>query len=309
MSPHGSSGKRKSPFIIGASVSGILEIAIFHPIDTVAKRLMSNTNALFVKGEPFSNGLTNASRTIFRNSYDLGLVGRWMSLFPGVSFGAVYKVLQRTYKYGGQPILKDWMQGKYGKNFDDTFGKKNGKDMLNATSGSIIGLGEIVLLPLDALKIKAQTNPQVLQGRGIAEIFRTEGMALYRGWNWTAMRNMPGSFALFGANSFVYTRIFNTNGPKDSTAYQIFCASIAGGTTSICVSSPLDVIKTRIQNRAFDDPRSGGALVKDLVREEGAHAFFKGLTPKLGLIGPKLVFSFTVAQWLIAKIQKQMGED
>lgn len=309
MSPHGSSGKSKSPFIIGASISGILEIAIFHPIDTVAKRLMSNTKTVFNKEEGFSKGVNNLSRLIFGKSYELGFFGRWKSLFPGVSFGAVYKVLQRTYKYGGQPILKDAMKAKYGKNFDNTFGKKSGKDMLNATSGSLIGLGEIVLLPLDVLKIKAQTNPQVLQGRGVMEIFRTEGMALYRGWNWTAARNMPGSFALFGANSFVYTRVFGTNGPKDSTGGQIFCASIAGGITSISVSSPLDVIKTRIQNRAFDDPRSGAALMKDLVKEEGFHAFFKGLTPKLGLIGPKLVFSFTVAQWLIAKIQKSMGED
>merc|ERR1719219_949849 len=200
------------------------------------------------------------------------------------------------------------MKPRFGPGFEASFGKKGGGDMLNASSGSLIGLGEIILLPLDVLKIKAQTNPAVLQGRGVVEIFRSEGMALYRGWNWTAARNMPGSFALFGANSLVYTRVFGTSGPADSSVFQIFCASFFGGLSSISVSSPLDVIKTRIQNKAFDDPRSGASLVKDLLKEEGVHAFFKGLTPKLGLIGPKLVFSFTVAQWLIAKIQKQMGD-
>lgn len=310
MSPHGSQSNSVSSRIIGASVSGVLEIACFHPVDTVAKRLMSNTETIFGDGRTTKEGFTKLSKTIFGKSYELGFFGRWMSLFPGVSFGAAYKILQRTYKYGCQPILKDAMNVRYGKNFTNFFGsKKTGKDMLNATSGSLIGLGEIVLLPLDVLKIKAQTNPAVLQGRGVMEIFRSEGMALYRGWNWTAARNMPGSFALFGANSFIYTRVFCTEGPKDSTFGQIVCASVFGGTTSIIVSSPLDVIKTRIQNKPFDDPRSGASLLKDLVKEEGAHAFFKGLTPKLGLIGPKLCFSFTIAQWLTAKIQKSWGEN
>jgi len=306
MSPGG--GKKGWPYIAGSATSGILEIIIFHPIDTVAKRMMSNTTTIFGEGRTTGESFTLLSKTIFGKSYEKGFFGRWMSLFPGVSFGAAYKVLQRTYKYGGQPILKAWMQKNYGKNFENTFGKKNGNDMLNATSGSLIGLGEIVLLPLDVLKIKAQTNPAALKGRGVVSIFKDEGFALYRGWNWTAARNMPGSFALFGANSLVYTRVFGTNGPRDSSGFQIFCASIFGGISSISVSSPLDVIKTRIQNKAFDDPRSGASLVKDLMKEEGAHAFFKGLTPKLGLIGPKLVFSFTVAQWLIAKIQDRIGD-
>jgi len=309
MSPHGSQGNSIAPRIIGASTSGILEIACFHPVDTVAKRLMSNTNTIFDSTRTRAESLNLLSRTIFGKAYEKGFFGRWASLFPGVSFGALYKVLQRTYKYGCQPILKDWMKPRFGPSFDSTFGKKSGKDLLNASSGALIGLGEIVLLPLDVLKIKAQVNPAVLQGRGIMEIFRTEGMALYRGWNWTAARNMPGSFALFGANSFMYTRVFGTGGSKDSTFLQIVLASVAGGTTSIIVSSPLDVIKTRIQNKPFDDPRSGASLLKDLIKNEGSHALFKGLTPKLGLIGPKLCFSFSIAQWLTSRIQKAWEED
>jgi len=309
MSPHGNQSNSVSSRIIGASISGVLEIACFHPVDTVAKRLMSNTATIFDGKQSRGESMTLMSKTIFGKAYEKGFFGRWASLFPGVSFGALYKVLQRTYKYGCQPILKDWMKPRFGPSYESAFGKKTGKDLLNATSGAMIGLGEIVLLPLDVLKIKAQVNPQVLQGRGVLEIFRTEGMALYRGWNWTAARNMPGSFALFGANSFMYTRVFGTDGPKNSTFGQIVLASIAGGTTSIIVSSPLDVIKTRIQNKPFDDPRSGASLLKDLIKEEGPHALFKGLTPKLGLIGPKLCFSFTIAQWLTARIQKSWGEN
>lgn len=61
---------------------------------------------------------------------------------------------------------------------------------------SIIGIGEIILLPLDVLKIKRQTNPEAFRGRGVFRIVADEGMGLYRGAGWTAARNAPGSFAV-----------------------------------------------------------------------------------------------------------------
>jgi hypothetical protein len=61
---------------------------------------------------------------------------------------------------------------------------------------SLIGIGEIVLLPLDVLKIKRQTNPDAFRGRGLFKIISDEGMGLYRGAGWTAARNAPGSFAV-----------------------------------------------------------------------------------------------------------------
>jgi len=40
-------------------------------------------------------------------------------------------------------------------------------------------------------------------------------------------------------------------------------------------------------------------VVKELLKHEGATALFKGLTPKILVVGPKLVFSYTIAQSLI----------
>jgi len=294
--------KSPAPYFIGSSVAGILEIIIFHPIDTISKRLMSNTTTIFQQGAPSNENWKRLNKVVFKDSINRGFFGKWASLFPGVSFGAAYKVLQRTYKFGCQPILNKYLEKPWGPTFKQYFGV-NGKDLLNATTGAIVGVGEVVLLPLDVLKIKAQTNPEVLRGRGLIEIFVKENFRLYRVITWTMARNAPGSFALFGANSLVYTSVFGVKGPRDAKGYQIAIGSLAGGIASIVVSSPLDVIKTRIQNKPFDDTRSGFRVVGDLMREEGPHAFFKGLSPKLSLIGPKLVFSFTVAQWLISRIE------
>jgi len=49
---------------------------------------------------------------------------------------------------------------------------------------------------------------------------------------------------------------------------------------SITVAAPLDTVKTRIQNANFERKVHGVTVIKDLIKNEGATAFFKGLTPK-----------------------------
>jgi hypothetical protein len=163
----------------------------------------------------------------------------------------------------------------------------------------LIGIGEIVLLPLDVLKIKRQTNPEAFRGRGLFKIISDEGMGLYRGAGWTAARNAPGSFALFGGSAFAKEYIYGLKEYNSATWGQNFVASVAGASASLVVSAPLDVIKTRIQNRNFEHPESGFRIVSNMAKHEGITSFFKGLTPKLLMTGPKLVFSFWLAQTLI----------
>ena len=172
------------------------------------------------------------------------------------------------------------------------------------TRYSLIGIGEIVLLPLDVLKIKRQTNPDAFRGRGVFRIVADEGIGLYRGAGWTAARNAPGSFALFGGSAAAKQYLYKLNDYNSATFMQNFVASIAGAAASLLVSAPLDVIKTRIQNRNFDNPESGFKIVGSMMKNEGFSSFFKGLTPKLLMTGPKLVFSFWLAQTLIPAFDK-----
>lgn len=141
-------------------------------------------------------GAAQLSRVIFKDTATAPVSTKFLSLFPGLGYAAGYKVLQRVYKYGGQPFVRDYLAKNHGSTFDRTFGEKTGKAMMSSLAGSVIGIGEIVLLPLDVLKIKRQTNPEAFRGRGVVRIVRDEGFGLYRGWGWTAARNAPGSFAV-----------------------------------------------------------------------------------------------------------------
>lgn len=294
MSPPMAAGREKESNLarlLGSGSAGIAELAIFHPVDTIAKRLMSNETKV--------SSASQLNKVIFKDKASASAGRKFVSLFPGLGYAAGYKVLQRVYKYGGQPVARDFLTQHYGKDFENAFGKKTGKAILHSTAGSLIGIGEIVLLPLDVLKIKRQTNPEAFRGRGVLKIVKDEGFGLYRGWGWTAARNAPGSFALFGGSAFAKEFLFGLQDYNKASWFQNFVASIAGASASLVVSAPLDVIKTRIQNRNFDNPESGFRILSNMAKNEGAGAFFKGLVPKLLMTGPKLVFSFWLAQTLI----------
>ncbi|KAJ3196511.1 hypothetical protein HK101_008694 [Irineochytrium annulatum] len=296
-----SSGKKESVSarFLGSASSGILELLGFHPVDTLAKRLMNSKKKPFANGQTIAEGMSTLNVVIFKDAANKGTLSKYLSLFPGLGFAAGYKVLQRVYKFGGQPFVNDYLNKNHKGSFKSAFGDRHAKTMMHATAGSLIGIGEIVLLPLDALKIKAQIQPDLFKGKGFGTIVYEEGWGLYRGATWTAARNAPGSFALFGGSAIVKEHVFKLEDYGKATFFQNFCASIAGAIASITISAPLDVIKTRIQAKTNANAESGLTIVAKMMREEGFGSFFKGLTPKILVVGPKLIFSFTVAQSLI----------
>lgn len=99
-------------------------------VDTIAKRLMSNQTRVA------SAAQFNA--VIFKSTADAPLGTRMLSLFPGLGYAAAYKILQRVYKYGGQPFVRDYLAKNHGDTFDRTFGRGNGKAIMHAFAGRCI---------------------------------------------------------------------------------------------------------------------------------------------------------------------------
>ena len=126
MSPPSNSSKSKDSVaarLVGSGTSGILELLGFHPVDTVAKRLMNNTKPVF-GGVPMSQSLTLLNQIIFKDSANAGTLKKYLSLFPGLGAAAGYKILQRMYKFGGQPFANDYLNKNHKSTFKEMFGEK-----------------------------------------------------------------------------------------------------------------------------------------------------------------------------------------
>jgi len=124
-------------------ISGVAELLIFHPVDTIAKRLMSNKAKVrsipalcsIILNHTMQVSFSTLSQIIFRDSATAPLGRKFFSLFPGLGYAAGYKVAQRVYKFGGQPWFNDLITKHYKTNFTNTFGERKGKMMMQASAG------------------------------------------------------------------------------------------------------------------------------------------------------------------------------
>lgn len=80
MSPPIAGGKQKESGkarVLGSATSGIAELALFHPVDTVAKRLMSNKQSSL-----------SVTQIVFKDKATASVGTKLISLFPGLGYAA-----------------------------------------------------------------------------------------------------------------------------------------------------------------------------------------------------------------------------
>lgn len=125
--------------------------------------------------------------------------------------------------------------------------------------------------PLDCAK-------KVLQKDGLKGLFRGTAATLWR--------DIPGSGAYFVAYEF-FRRSFLKEGQKvgDLSVWVTLFAGGMGGVCNWLAVFPIDVIKSRVQTSEIGRYRPGtlGMIqcAKELVKEDGYKALFKGLSPAL----------------------------
>lgn len=147
-------------------------------------------------------------------------------------------------------------------------------------------LGEIaactIRVPSEVIKQRVQTGQHSRSFLALQAILSNssgEGVVqgLYRGYGTTLMREIP-----FTAIQFpLYERLKTLSGANDKPYRSTLCGSIAGA-FSAAVTTPLDVIKTRIMLQRHN-PNSPGRRNLAIIREitsEGIGAFFKGVVPR-----------------------------
>ena len=281
------------PKLIGSGIAGILEASIFHPADTISKRLMSNQNELIIKGTK-----SNVKKILLQTNQNPTILKQIRGLYNGLGFSLVHRFTQRMYGYGGQPILREYIENQF-----DSKSRKE-RIFLEWACGATIGLGETIFMPFDLLKVKKQTNSETFGNRTIFQIIKEERINNYfKGATITLARNFTAMGNFFMVNSMVREFIFDKQTPWGlSYSQYIFSAAIASA-CSISSSSPFDVVKTRVQNKDFGQNSNSYIVIRDIMKNEGYKAFYKGLGTKLVTIGPKIIFTYATSQYFITTIQ------
>ncbi len=167
---------------------------------------------------------------------------------------------------------------------------------LSILTGATAGATEsFVVVPFELVKIRLQDRAQASKYSGMVDcltkIIRHEGpLALYNGLESTLWRHILWNSGYFGC-------IFQVRAllpPADNKQRKIrndLIAGTVGGTVGTILNTPMDVVKSRIQN----SPRIAGSVPKynwawpslaTVSREEGFRALYKGFIPKVLRLGP-----------------------
>ncbi|QLG71297.1 hypothetical protein HG535_0B03360 [Zygotorulaspora mrakii] len=274
------------------SIAGCIGATVVYPIDLVKTRLQ-----------------TQRSVTQYKNSIDCfvkifsreGIRGLYSGLGPQLMGVAPEKAIKLT--------VNDYMR--------KTLGDKSGKLSLTQeiASGASAGACQVVFTnPLEIVKIRLQVRSEyVTENIGKSqetafEIVKKLGFTgLYRGICACLMRDVPFSAIYFPTYAHIKRDIFNFD-PQDDTkrsrlkTWELLLAGGLAGMPSAFLTTPFDVIKTRLQV----DPRKGetpyGGILhaaKTILKEESFRSFFKGGAARVLRSSPQ--FGFTLAAYELFK--------
>uniref|UniRef100_A0A5K3F7M8 S-adenosylmethionine mitochondrial carrier protein n=1 Tax=Mesocestoides corti TaxID=53468 RepID=A0A5K3F7M8_MESCO len=167
--------------------------------------------------------------------------------------------------------------------------------MVAASVGELVAC--VVRVPCETIKQRAQNKPHVTIGAILSDTIRSEGLrGMYRGYLSTILRELPFSliqYPVWEALKRLMERYNRTShrqpgvdGASSLTKVQFaLCGALAGACAG-GVTTPLDVIKTRImlaEKGAF--ATSNVLTVMRLVYSEaGIRGLFAGIVPRMSLL-------------------------
>ncbi len=258
--------KSTSSLYLAAVSAGCLE-NLLHPLDTAAKRLQKNTRFFSMSSE----GIQSLKSVTLQDS-----------LFRGFQAGLTYKMVQRSYVFGTQPIIKEKMETLFGEQLAQITNKKYTSTMTNSLAGAFVGLFEVSLLPLDTWKIKRQLGNK----ENAIALLKNEKGQLYRAAPVTALRNIKAHGTLFGFSDLIKQTLFDLKENETANFQQQLVSSIIASSTVVLITNPTDMIKTRVQ--ASRVPTTATEQFSELMKKEGPKAFTKGIWPRLFTVVPRL---------------------
>eukprot|EP00048_Salpingoeca_helianthica_P020776 m.247641 g.247641 ORF g.247641 m.247641 type:complete len:299 (+) comp52253_c0_seq1:83-979(+) len=287
--------------LIAGGIAGTVEICIMYPTDVAKTRQQLSKESL---------SMFETMRAVVRNE---GAV----NLYRGVTSPIFAEAPKRATKFATNEVYKNMLRREDGSLPWYRAG----------LAGALAGTTEaFVNCPFETIKVRMQSKEhlhryrstadcvsQLVRGEGITALFRGLEAQIWRNaaWNgtyfasigsarvWLAgyMNSKSSSKAGAGASS---------DAPSRWTTLGIsFVSGLVGGGLGTLLNTPLDVVKSRMQNQL---PTASHAYhwtfpaLLHIYRTEGARALYKGLGPRFLRLGPgggiMIVVFDLVSQWL-----------
>jgi solute carrier family 25 S-adenosylmethionine transporter 26 len=266
--------ERKPTFfqsLVAGGLAGTAVDLLFFPIDTVKTRLQSAQG--FVKAGGF--------RGIYK-----GVGSVVVGSAPGAAaFFSTYEAMKHSIPLHDQlaPV----------------------KHMLSASVAEVAAC--LIRVPTEVIKTRMQTSmygASTSSFKAATLVLQHDGVrGFYRGFLTTIMREIPFTSLQFPLYEFLKYRLSKHLDRKPLYAHEAaVCGSIAGGTAA-ALTTPLDVLKTRVMLDLRDPSKqqvpSLPMRLRQIYVQEGAKALFAGVVPRTMWISAGGAVFLGVYEWAV----------
>ncbi|EFX01228.1 mitochondrial carrier protein [Grosmannia clavigera kw1407] len=269
------------------SIAGAFGALMVYPIDLVKTRMQNQRDAR--PGERLYNNSIDCFRKVVRNE---GFLGLYSGVLPQLVGVAPEKAIKLTVN----DLVRGWFTRKDGSIWV-------GHEML---AGGSAGACQVVFTnPLEIVKIRLQVQGEVAKSvegaprRSAMWIIRNLGLVgLYKGASACLLRDVPFSCIYFPTYSHLKKDLFGESRTKKLDVWQLLTSGAIAGMPAAYLTTPCDVIKTRLQVEARKGDTQYTGLrhaASTIWKEEGFKAFFKGGPARILRSSPQ--FGFTLAAY------------
>lgn len=203
---------------------------------------------------------------------------------------------------------------EWGKFYRNAFGAEKMTQGLSVLTGATAGATEsFVVVPFELVKIRLQDKASAGKYSGmldvVAKTVKQEGLlAMYNGLESTLWRHILWNAGYFGCIFQVRQLLPKASDKKGQMVNDILAGTV-GGTVGTILNTPMDVVKSRIQNTtkvAGVVPKYNWAwpAVGTVMKEEGFGALYKGFLPKVLRLGPVSTCYVLARLWTWPRVYK-----
>jgi len=290
--------------LIAGGGAGMMEALACHWLDTIKVRMQLSRRGRAPGTK--ARGFIATGRNIVQRETVFGLYKGIGAVLTGI----VPKMAIRFTSY-------EW--------YKQLLANKDGVVTSQATflAGLCAGVTEAVAVvtPMEVLKIRMQAQYHSLSDpldvpkyrsapHALITLVREEGLgALYRGVSLTALRqgtNQAVNFTAYTEFKEILQKLQPQYENSAIPSYQTTLIGLISGAMGPLSNAPIDTIKTRLQKTPGRPGETAlsriTVIARDMFRQEGFHAFYKGITPRVMRVAPGQAVTFTVYEFLKEKL-------
>ncbi|PKS10353.1 hypothetical protein jhhlp_002104 [Lomentospora prolificans] len=293
--------------LVAGGGAGMMEALVCHPLDTIKVRMQLSKRAR-APGEP-RMGFINTGVSIVKKETPLALYKGLGAVLTGI-------VPKMAIRFTSFEAYKQLLA-------DKETGKVSGKATFFAGLAAGVTEAVAVVTPMEVIKIRLQAQNHSMSdpldvpkyrnaAHALYTVVKEEGFgALYRGVSLTALRQGSNQAVNFTAYSYFKDSLYKWQPEyvgQNLPSWQTTLIGLVSGAMGPLSNAPIDTIKTRLQRRAAQPGVSAWkritAISAEMFKQEGFHAFYKGITPRIMRVAPGQAVTFTVYEYLREMIEK-----